>query len=332
MGKASKADLEKAFTAGFHDKDIELDPSAELDDDEDTVAEQIAAESNKDLEKPEVKDKDEVDEWAGYTPEMKERFQAMETNLTKFQNIANSASGRVNKLQGELDRQKNDEPEVKPKITSDELLAAMTNKDSRDKLREEFGEFAAALDEIDQSVSTSVGSAIDNLRIELRAEAKNINESSMQELENKRALDIKHPGWETTVQNAEFKKWVYEGGPSEQESQYYDSLLFQAQQAAPNDTAALQATATRYYTTLVEQHPIWADKKGSLYGAESGESAISLLDLYKKDKAPVVNDREERLSDNRFEENLTPTSGQNRRAVEAPAEDIEKAFSEGFNS
>ena len=344
MAKASKADVEKAFTAGFNDKDIELNDDAELE--VKTPVVDITAESNKDLENApeenvdisaaeEIKD-EEIDEWAGVPEAMKLRFQDMEANLSKVQNIANSASGRANKLQSQLAKQTNEAPAEKSKPTSEQLLAAMTSSDKRDKLGEDFPEFAIVFDEMDKSVSNSVGAAMDDLRQEMRAEAQNISNLSMAEFEIKRSLDNKHPGWENTVQDKEFKKWAYEGGPNDQESAYYDSLVFQANQAAPEESAVLFETANNYFASMLESHPVWARDKGSLYGDPSGSAAISLLDLYVKDKppapAPEVRVPAQELSDNRFEENLTPTSGRGRQAPATTTDAVEKAFSEGFNS
>jgi len=348
MAKASVAKVEEAFTAGYEDKEIDL--SAELD--ETPTAAELAAATKNDLEanKPEIKDKApgagdeikdkvEVDEWAGVPVAIREKFEAMNANLTKVQNIANSASGRANKLQGRLDKQENQAPEIKPVLTSEELLGAMTNKDKRETLREEFSEFAAALDEIDESVSTSVGAAIDKLQIEMRAEAKTINAASMAELEIKRTLDIKHPGWENTVQDDKFKSWVYEGGPGKQESDYYDSLVFQAHQAEPADKAALFGTAKKYFDSLVDGHPVWAEEKGKLFGDSSGEAAISMLDKFVKDNLAPAPTAEELAAaaqqdeeENIFEANLVPTRGNSHKAPVATTDAVNKAFLDGFKS
>ncbi len=333
MAKASKADVEKAFTAGFNSDKIELDSSAELE--EETPAVKLTAESNKDLETPPGAT-EEIDEWDGVPAALKTRFEDLSANLAKVQNIANSASGRANKLQSQLAKQENAVPVEKPKPTSEQIQEAMTSSEKRDKLGEDFPEFAVVFDEMGKSVSTSVGAAIDNLRAELRVETQNINDSVMAEFEIKRSLDNKHPGWETTVQDTEFKKWAYEGGPSEQESAYYDSLLFQASQAAPEDSAAIYDNANKYYTSMLENYPVWASEKGTLYGDSTGKSAISLLDLYEENKAPEQAPETpapaQELSDNRFEENLTPTSGRSRQAPAATTDEVEKAFSAGFNS
>ena len=336
MSKESNAKIEKAFTAGFKDENIVLDDDAGLG--EKSSAAEIAAEANGDLDLEGVvtkveKEEKEVDPWEGVSPAVKAHMEELEAKLEKSINVANSASGRANKLQSQIDKQLNQKPVVKTQPTSDQLLAAMTSSEKRKKLGDDFPDFAVVLDEMDRSVSTSVGAAIDGLRTELRAEASNNSTAVSKDFEIKRNLDNVHPGWEDTVHDEECKTWVYEGGPSKQESAYYDSLLTQAAQAAPQEAANLYDSANRYYGSLIQSYPVWADKKGSAYGDSSGSSAIELLTSYKKDKPPAPGQRaQEQETNSTFEDNLTPTSGQSRQAPAAPTEDVEKAFSDGFNS
>lgn len=338
MGKkASIADVEKAFTAGFEDKDFEIGAEAS---EEDIAADELAAKTTETLEtivekaKPTETPAPEVDEWEGIPDVMRTRFEAMETNLKQATDIAKSASGRTNKLQSALDKQKNQIPVEKPKPTKDQILEALSNKEKRDELRVDWDVLASALDDMDQSVSNSVGSAIDNIRSELLEEARNINRESMRELEVKRNLDIKHPGWENTVNDADFKSWVYEGGPSEQERTHYESLLGQAGKAIPENSAAAFQQANEYYETLLDANPVWASQKGSLYGNSSGDAAVSLLDSFKLSKPRetetppaevLVNKNRQRLEDN-----IAPTRGNSLNIPQSDAADVEKAFEDGF--
>ena len=151
MGKKTE-DIEKAFTAGFNDENITLDPAAELEEIKPAAElEKITpAAAAKDLETPpvldqtpEVKKEDDVDEWEGMPPSVKAHFESLTAKLDSVTNIANSASGRANKLQSKLDKQSKQKPAEQPKPTSDQLLAAMTSTDKREKLGEDFPEFAA---------------------------------------------------------------------------------------------------------------------------------------------------------------------------------------------
>lgn len=338
MGKkASAADVEKAFTAGFEDKDF--DTRAEVSEQEvvalesattTTESTDTTVDKNKSTEDPAPT----VDEWEGIPDGVRTRFEALEANLKKATDIAKSASGRANKLQSVIDKQ-SQVPIEKSKPTKDQILEALANKKERDKLREDFDVFASALDEMDQSVSTAVGSAIDGMRNEIRQEAINMNNASMRELEVKRSLDIKHPGWETTVNDKDFKSWVYQGGPSEQEIVHYESMLTQASSAIPSDYPAASKLANDYYKSLLDNNPVWANEKGSLYGDSSGDAAIALLDNFRlTNPSEVATTHEVSAVDRnklRLESNIVPTSGNRRLAPRLDAVDVEKAFSEGFN-
>jgi len=355
--KATEADLEKAFTAGYNDQDIELGPSAELTEEE--LAAQAAAQLEANSEAPAdgapaadapaadapaadapAADAPAADEWEGVPDTIKSRIEDLTSQLENVTNIANSASGRANKLQSKLDKQNVEQqaPAAAAKPTSEQLLEAMASSEKRDKLGEDFPEFVAVFEEMDRSVSNSVGTAMDGLREDLMNEARNINSSAMSEYEIKRNLDNKHPGWENTVQDVDFKTWAYEGGPSEQERLYYESLITQAAQAAPEQSAEMYDNANAYFNSMLDNHPVWANAKGNLYGDPSGDAAISLLDLYKESKpadpapAPAAQAPAPAPSDTRFEDGLTPTHGKGRQAPTQDAADVEKAFSEGFNS
>ncbi len=341
MAKESKADVEKAFTAGFQDKDFEV--GAEIIEQKVVALESVATptESTDAIVEKDTSTEDlapAADEWEGIPDGMRTRFETMEASLKKATDIAKSASGRANKLQSTLDKQSK-APIAIAKPTKDQIIEALTNKDKRNELREDFEGFASALDEMDQSFSVAVGSAIDGMRNDIRQETLNMNNESMRELEVKRSLDIKHPGWETTVKDKDFKSWVYEGGPSEQEIVHYESMLIQATSAIPSNYPAASKLANDYYRTLLDNNPVWANEKGSLYGNSSGDAAISLLDNFKlshssEEVAPqvvpqvaaTVNKNKQRL-----EANIVPTSGNGRLVPQSDAVDVEKAFSEGFN-
>lgn len=337
MGKkASTADVEKAFTAGFENKDFISD--AEVIEEEVVAIDKVATttKSTETIveEKPTEKPNTEVDPWEGISDTMRVHFETMEASVKQANDIAKSASGRANKLQSVIDKQSR-VPVAAPKPTKDQILEALANKEKRDVLREDFEGFAEALDEMDQSVSTAVGSALDGLRKELRQEAIDLNNESMNELAVKRTLDIKHPGWETTINDKDFKGWVYEGGPNEQEITQYEAILNQARSATVQDRPMMNRQASDYYQTLLDSNPVWASKKGSLYGDSSGESAVALLDNFQLSKpqaeieapAEIVDMNKQRLM-----ANIVPTTGNSRQAPVSDAADVEKAFSEGFNN
>lgn len=343
---ATDAELEEAFNSGFDDKGYANDSANKKSSDDyvEVPEPKIASEVTKILESKDDKEpapaEEPKDEWADVSDVIRAKFDAMATQLEQVTNIANSASGRANKIENKMLDQKLTPP-TPEKPTSQQILEALGNKTKREELRADWGDFVAALDEIDSSISTSVGSAIDKLRTEFQ----NTSKEYKSEVSVQRNLDIKHPGWENTVNKVEFKDWVYEGGPSVAERGEYERTLSYAQSLhnnSPTESTALYGTANAYYDSLLVKYPSWAKDRGNLYGKSSGEAAIELLDMHKltqQQKSDVLTKqnlsnadevaaRKQRLSDN-----ITPTRG----ATTAPAppgidEDLEAAFVEGFNS
>lgn len=319
-------DLEDALDAGFVDDPKYILPEEEIKEE---IVEPLAKIEEKEDPAP------EVDEWEGISDNIKNKFNSMQTALDKATNIANSASGRVNKFQSEQQKKK-DEP-VEPKITSDIILEAMSSKERRDELSEDFPEFAHVFDELDKNMSKAVGETMDSRLDSFRQEmiANNLN---MQERnDTQRILDIAHVGWENTINDDSFKDFVYKDGPNTDEQSSYEYLLNQSAIAeTPIEKNAASAKANDYYKDLLSSYPNWAEEKGDLYGDPSGKAAIKLLDLYKKvddtikQKELSVN----KISDSkkRLENNIAPTSGRNRQAPVFEEEDVDAAFDDGFKN
>jgi hypothetical protein len=286
----------------------------------------------------------EKDDWEGVPEFLKKKFQDMGTELERVTNIANSASGRANKLQSQVQREAA-KPAEAPKPTSQQIHEAIASKDKRDVLRKEWPDLAAALDEVDTTISDAVGSQIDVLRGEMtkNQERSNANHEKYVNEQIKNTLDMRHPGWETTVSDKSFKDWVYKDGPAEVERSEYENALRYAQglkNNSPSEAQALFAQANDMYKNMLTKYPTWATAKGNLYGDPSGTAAIKLLDMHKDVSHPQnqeingVKDTyasQQAKNRERLERNISPTSGDSRQSsVEVP-DDVEAAFEKGFS-
>lgn len=342
------AQAEKAFAAGFSDSDYEAPTEAGLDDKTPSV---IVDKKTPALKPAPIEGAAPVEEgvtaegpltdedWQGVPDILRKRFEQMADNLTNVTNIANSASGRANKLQSELQKQKNAIPTVAAKPTSQQIHEAMADKTKREALRKEWPDFAEAFDEIDKTVSTAVGSAIDDLRNEFSSHRQELDDHDI-----KRDLDNKHPGWENTVLKDDFKDWLYRGGPTPQERTEYENTLGYAQSLSnnsPQESEQLFGRANEIYTNMLVKYPNWALDKGSLYGDPSGEAALKLLDMHKagtvtapitSDPAALAANAQQLKNQQRLADNVAPTSGAPRQVQVDPEEDVMAAFSAGFNS
>jgi hypothetical protein len=324
----------KAFEAGF-----ESDDSYNLDDadNKDTPIEDPEDSANID-NKPEDQKIDadptiNVDEWEGVPDPIRKRFEQMSMSLEKATSIANSASGRANKLQGELHNYKK-APPAKVVPTDQQLRDAMGNQEKLEALKEDWPDLAGAMEELKGSVTTAVGGGLDRVKNEVLREMQDYTAKSQEQLANRIKLDNLHPGWQDNSNSDEFKGWIYDGGPNSQEQKAYDQLLSESasiQNSSPARSAELSKQAAEYFNNLLDQYPIWAGEKGNLYGDSSVNSAIKLLDMHKK--AFTVTKKDTNLKNKQvLADNVTPTSGKGIKRPTDSSVDVQAAFKEGFTS
>jgi hypothetical protein len=340
-------DAEIAFEAGFKDEQFQItpEPTGDPNAEQQQQQQQTPAATIKPGQETKIPTKEpEVDEWEGISDTLKKRFKDMEAGLAKANQVANAASGQARKLQNQVANQKT-EP---PRPTSEQILAAMTDKTKREALREDWGTLAEAMDEADLRVATAVGAEMDKFRSEMTSQFS----ETQSDYNIKRNLDNSHPGWETTINTDSFKDFIYEGGPTVVERTDYENTLSYARSLhnnSPVEAKTLFGQANELYASLLAKYPTWAETKGKLYNAPDGGSAIKLLDMHKlttkpnetaeqeqqriaelAEKAALLNKNKQLLA-----ANIAPTSGRNTPPIVASPDqeaEAEKAFADGFNS
>jgi len=321
----NEEEAEKAFMAGGEGNDdykpLEEPAKAEPEKPDLEPAEEKPAEddpSDKAIDK--VDDKN-IDEWEGIDAPIKAKFEAMEKDLKDAQHIARTANGRASKLQSQADKVK---PVEKPKITSEQIHAAMSDPEKLNEMEKEgdWDEMVAVIKEVKASLAKGVGGEIDRVRNELRQENAKTTDEAVQTAISRMQLDNSHAGWENDINTKEFKDFLYEGGPNKQEVDNYDYLLQQGKQ-----TPAKAADADHYYSGLIDKYPLWARDKGNLYGSPSTESAIKLLDLYKGGAKVQKNSSKKKM----LEDNIAPTDGSGVKPPPAASVGANQAFLEGAN-
>jgi len=327
---ASEDDLEKALVEGY-EGDNRTTPEVKNEPDPEPPAKVVAAVAKEvAVDKAGIADlaNADTDDWAGIPDNIKKRFDTISNELNRVTNIANSASGRANKLQSQIQRQE----QVAPKPTSQQLMEAMTDKTKREILRKDWASFADALDENDRNITNSIGGAIDNLRTELSTNANQVQSGN----DVKRLLDINHAGWENTVQQDEFKEWVYANGPSPEDRAKYEQTLGYANNLMATDpagAAVVYKDAQTFYDGLLRTHPVWAQERGNLYGNASGEAALQLLDLHKAAQGVTPEVTQQNLQDQnlqRLADNVTPTQAASYAPPADTDGDVDAAFQEGY--
>jgi hypothetical protein len=327
-----KAD--KAFEAGY-----ESDDSHQLDDTNNKSTTNDNPQDDKNIDdtskdqKIDIDPTVNIDEWDGVPAPIRAKFEKMSTALDNATNIANSASGRASKLQSELTRsQKKQQAKIIP--TDQQLRDAMGDQEKLNALKEDWPDLAGAMEELKSSVTTAVGGGLDRVKKEVLTEMKSYAHQSQEELTNKIKLDTLHPGWQDTSNSEEFKNWIYEGGPNSQEQRAYNQLLVDSaytQKSSPGRSAELTRQAAEYYESLLTQYPTWAGEKGNLYGNSSGDAAVKLLNMHKKEFTVAKKD-DNRRKKQMLAANVAPTSGNGVKPPPDSSIDVDAAFEEGFTS
>ncbi len=286
------------------------------------------------------------DEWEGVSDVIRDKFKTMGTELERVTNIANSASGRANKLQSQIQREAAKPEDAPQKLTSQQIHEAIVDKEKRDVLREEWPDFAAAFDEMDATISNAVGSQIDVLKNDIlkgQHEATVVHQQYVAD-QIKYTLDTRHPGWENTVVDKSFKDWVYKDGPAVVERDEYENALRYAQSLknnSPAESEALFTQANQMYGAMLTKYPAWASDRGTLYGDPSGSAAVKLLDMHKSSNKPEIEEitglkdeyaAQQERNRERLVRNIAPTSGDGRQVSVDDKADVQEAFESGFNS
>lgn len=129
-------------------------------------------------------------------------------------------------------------------------------------------------------------------------------------------LDIRHDGWEETINTPEFRAWAHVGGPTETER----TQLSQLQMADPARYAIAQ-------NDLIQKYPQWWASRGHLINSSKAVDAIKLLDEFKSSGKPKPSGQRTRL------EAAIPvkgTGGGESRQTETDAEAMRRAFDAQF--
>ena len=158
------------------------------------------AEKNPETEKP----KD--DPWAGVAPALREQMEGMSQRLSSLDEITarlKTAEGRVSALQSELAKKATQDVRKTPGAAPSAAQVDAASTDAEwEELKEDFPEWANALERRIAATNESVRSLISK------------EQARMTEEVEKRIVSIKHPGYQKTIQDPDFKTW-FQAQPAE---------------------------------------------------------------------------------------------------------------------
>ena len=212
-------DFEKAF-------------NGEQVEDREEIQEETEEETNETQEEPESLDQQEdtpeessVDsEIQGLSPEA---LSTIESKITSA--IEQKLSGRLRNLEGnfggikqKLDMMATAQAATKQSgseaPTSQQIKEASTDGEKMQALREDFPEFADALDELrsqESSHAKALKGETEALQGKLSAAERYVRSTAteLQKLQQIRYLDKAHPDWEDVIQTEEYTNWLYNQPP-----------------------------------------------------------------------------------------------------------------------
>ena len=158
------------------------------------------AEKNPETEKP----KD--DPWAGVAPALREQMEGMNQRMASLDEITarlKTAEGRVSALQSELAKKATQDVKKTPGAAPSAAQVDAASTDAEwEELKEDFPEWANALERRIAATNESVRSLISK------------EQARMTEEVERRIVSIKHPGYQKTIQDPEFKTW-FQAQPAE---------------------------------------------------------------------------------------------------------------------
>lgn len=280
-----KADFEAGFNGVEAEYDEHQEESTESTNEDDAAA--PATESTDDKEEPKPLTAADIDRIR-----LEAAAEAEQKHLKRIRDLSGEIGGLKQKL-GNLETAKAAaESQGSDAPTTQQIKEASTSGTKLAKLKEDFPEFAEALEEVVGGIKPTGGVDPNDMAklSQAAAEAQQRAEATAQELvmlQEKRRLDKAHPDWEEVIEDNSYKQWLAVQNP-------------QIQYAATHSNDA--------------------------------RDAITILNLYKQSQeqeaASSTADKSRRVSQ-RLESAVTPTSGKQVTRRDYKTEHDE--FLAGFN-
>ena len=158
----------------------------------------------------------EKDPWAGVDPTLRKAFDEMSAKMKDLDEVGyrlKQTESRIGALQNQLHEAKKVAEEIKVAPTKEEIEKAVTDETSWSELKEEFPEWATAIDARLAKASSSFKTEQDKIKDSQATTTKQIEDKivKLQELTEtfeKSLLEFKHPDWEKTISTPEYQGWI----------------------------------------------------------------------------------------------------------------------------
>lgn len=182
--------------------------------------EQLAAELWEDGERAEFPENEqtepeaapEADPWEGVPAALKQTLEALQSKVSAIDTIGNEVkqwSGRVGAIQRELQLQRNAAEQAAKAVseapTKQQMAEAAQDDEAWSELKDEFPEWADALEKRTGKLEKKFSEQIESLR-QQQPQAPDL--SALRREYDQKLLTVKHPSWKQIVTSPEYNEWL----------------------------------------------------------------------------------------------------------------------------
>lgn len=154
----------------------------------------------------------EADPWEGVPAALKQTLEALQSKVSAIDTIGNEVkqwSGRVGAIQRELQLQRNAAEQAAKTVseapTKQQMAEAAQDDEAWSELKDEFPEWADALEKRTGKLEKKFSEQIESLR-QQQPQATDL--SALRREYDQKLLTIKHPSWQQLVASPEYNEWL----------------------------------------------------------------------------------------------------------------------------
>ena len=154
----------------------------------------------------------EADPWEGVPAALKQTLEALQSKVSAIDTIGNEVkqwSGRVGAIQRELQLQRNAAEQAAKTVsespTKQQMAEAAQDDEAWSELKDEFPEWADALEKRTGKLEKKFSEQIESLR-QQQPQAPDL--SALRREYDQKLLTVKHPSWQQLVASPEYNEWL----------------------------------------------------------------------------------------------------------------------------
>ena len=154
----------------------------------------------------------EADPWEGVPAALKQTLEALQSKVSAIDTIGNEVkqwSGRVGAIQRELQLQRNAAEQAAKTVseapTKQQMAEAAQDDEAWSELKDEFPEWADALEQRTGKLEKKFSEQIESLR-QQQPQAPDL--SAFRREYDQKLLTVKHPSWKQLVASPEYNEWL----------------------------------------------------------------------------------------------------------------------------